>query len=316
MKIASVCVIGGTGFLGSHVVRQLAARGLRVRVPTRRRERAKALIVLPTVDVFNADVHHPATLERAIQDCDAVISLVGILHETRAGDFARIHTELPRKIVDACRKAGLRRLLHVSALKVAHDAPSAYLRSKAEGEQQIRVAEAGGIRTTIFRPSVIFGPEDRFLNMFAQLAQKLPAIVLACPKAIFQPVYVEDVARALLDSLELSQTYGRSFELCGPKTYTLQELVKYVCRLLQLERPILPLNDEMSHLLAWIMEWSPVKLLSRDNYHSMKIANRCDCPFPTVFNFQPSALEAVVPTYLLDITPRARYRWFRFRARH
>jgi uncharacterized protein YbjT (DUF2867 family) len=316
MKVSAVCVIGGTGFLGSHVVRQLAARGIRVRVPTRRRERAKALIVLPTVDVFNADVHNPAALERAIGNCDAVINLVGILHEARSADFARMHTELARKIVDACRKTGLRRLLHVSALKVAHDAPSAYLRSKADGEQQIHVAEASGIRTTIFRPSVIFGPEDRFLNAFARLAKTLPAILLPCPKARFQPVYVDDVARALVESLELSQTYGRTLELCGPATYTLQELVKYVCRLLQVERPILPLNDEMSHLLAWMMEWSPVKLLSRDNYQSMKIDNVCDCPFPAVFGFLPSALEAVVPTYLLNDTPRARYRWFRFRARH
>jgi uncharacterized protein YbjT (DUF2867 family) len=316
MKVSSVCVIGGTGFLGSHVARQLAARGIRVRVPTRRRERAKALIVLPTVDVFNADIHNPAMLERAIGNCDAVISLVGILHEARSGDFVRMHTELPRKIVDACRKTGLRRLLHVSALKVAHDAPSAYLRSKADGEQQIHVAEASGIRTTIFRPSVVFGPEDRFLNVFARLAQTLPAIMLPCPKACFQPVYVADVARALVESLELAQTYGRTFELCGPATYTLHELVKYVSRLLQVERPILPLNDEMSHLLAWMMEWSPVKLLSRDNYQSMKVANVCDCPFPAVLGFLPSALEAVVPTYLLDNTPRARYRWFRFRARH
>jgi len=316
MKVTSVCVIGGTGFLGSHVVRQLAARGIRVRVPTRRRERAKALIVLPTVDVFNADVHNPAMLERAIENCDAVINLVGILHEARSGDFARMHTELARKIVDASRKAGLRRLLHVSALKVAHDAPSAYLRSKADGEQQIHVAEASGIRTTIFRPSVLFGPEDRFLNVFGRLAQTLPAIVLPCPQARFQPVYVDDVARALVESLELSQTYGRSFELCGPAIYTLQELVKYVCRLLKVERPILPLNDEMSHVVAWMMEWSPVKLLSRDNYQSMKIANVCDCPFPAVFGFLPSTLEAVVPTYLLDNTPRARYRGFRFRARH
>ena len=315
MKVRSVCVIGGAGFVGSHVVRQLAARGISVRVPTRRRERAKALIVLPTVDVVNADVHDPATLESLVAGTDAVVSLAGILHESRAGEFARVHTELPRKIVDACRERGVRRLLHVSALKSAHDAPSEYLRSKAGGEQQIRVAQASGMRTTIFRPSVVFGREDRFLNLFARLAHALPVIALACPKARFQPVYVEDVARAVVESLELSRTYDESFDLCGPAVYTLQELMEYVCKLLQMERPILPLNDEMSYLQAWLMEWLPVKLMSRDNYHSMKVDSVCDCAFPDVFDFRPSALEALVPLYLLDNTPRARYRWFRFRAR-
>jgi NADH dehydrogenase len=316
MKVSSVCVIGGAGFVGSHIVQQLAARGIAVRVPTRRRERAKALIVLPTVDVVNADVHDPAALERLVAGNDAVISLAGILHERDAGDFARIHTELPRKIVDACRDRGVRRLLHVSALNATHDAPSEYLRSKAGGEQQVRVAQASGIRTTIFRPSVIFGREDRFLNLFAQLAQALPAIMLASPNARFQPVYVEDVARAMVDSLELSSTYDQNLDLCGPTTYTLQELVEYVCRLLKMERPILPLNDGMSHLLAWMMEWLPVKLMSRDNYLSMKVDSVCNCPFPAIFGFTPSPLEAVVPLYMLDNTPRARYRWFRFRGRH
>src|SRR3979409_1068773 len=213
MKVQTVCVIGGSGFIGSHVVRQLAARGMRVRVPTRRRERAKALIVLPTVDVVNADVHDPQSLECMVAGTDAVISLAGRLHQERAGDFTRLHKELPRKIVDACRARGVRRLLHVSALKAAHDAPSEYLRSKADGEQRIRIAQASGIRTTIFRPSVIFGPEDRFLNLFARLARALPAIVLPCPEARFQPVYVEDVARAIVESLELAQTYDQNLEL-------------------------------------------------------------------------------------------------------
>ena len=315
MKVETVCVIGGSGFVGSHVVRQLAARGIVVQVPTRQRERAKALLVLPTVDVVDADVHDAATLEHLFAGTDAVISLAGILHEGRAGDFARVHTELPRKIVDACRARGVRRLLHVSALKAAHDAPSEYLRSKAGGEQKIRVAQASGVRTTIFRPSVIFGREDRFLNLFARLARALPVIALACPRARFQPVYVEDVARAVVDSLELSRTYDESFDLCGPAVYTLQELVEYICKLLQIERLIVPLNDQMSYLQAWLMEWLPVKLMSRDNYHSMKVDSVCDCAFPDVFDFRPSPLEAVVPLYLADNTPRSRYRWFRFRAR-
>jgi NADH dehydrogenase len=315
MKINSVCVIGGAGFLGRHVARQLADFGIRVRVPTRHRERAKQLIVLPTVDVITADVNDPAALARLVAGNDAVVSLAGILHERRKGDFARTHTELPRKIVDACREQGVRRLLHVSALGAAHDAPSEYLRSKAGGEQRIRMAQAAGIRTTIFRPSVIFGREDSFLNLFARLARSLPVIVLASPQARFQPVFVEDVARAVVLSLGEARTADQNYDLCGPGIYTLQGLVEYVCKVLGLERPIIPLNDPLSYLQAWMMEWLPVKLMTRDNYYSMKVDSVCACPFPGVFGFEPTPLEAVVPLYLAENTPRARYRWFRFRAR-
>lgn len=314
MKVQSVCVIGGSGFLGSHIIRRLAAQGIQVRVPTRRRERAKHLIVLPTVDVVNADVHDPRALSRLVSGTDAVISLAGILHERRAGDFARVHTELPRKIVDACRDRGVTRLLHVSALKAAHDAPSAYLRSKAGGEQQVRVAQAAGIRTTVFRPSVIFGPGDSFLTLFASLARWLPVIALARPGARFQPVFVEDVTQALIASLEDAQTHDRSFDLCGPQVYTLLQLVQYVCSVLDLERAVIPLNDRFSYLQAWVMEQLPVKLMTRDNLLSMQADNVCDCPFPPEFGLEPTPLEAVAPQYLRDATPRSRYRWMRLRA--
>jgi len=315
MNIQSVCVIGGSGFLGRTVVQKLAAAGIRVRVPTRRRERAKRLIVLPTVEVLNADVHDAATLNRLFSGMDAVINLAGILHETRAGDFARVHTELPRRIVDACRERGVQRLIHVSALKAAHDAPSAYLRSKAGGEQQIRVGNASGIRTTIFRPSVLFGRDDRFLNLFARLAQVLPAIPLGSAQARFQPIHVEDVAQAIVACLSDPRCFDQGYDLGGPRTYTLQQLVEYACRVLGVERAVLPLNDSLAHLQALVLEWLPVKLLTRDNVLSMKADNVCDGPFPEVFGFAPAAIEAVVPLYLGEGGPRARYRWFRYRAR-
>jgi NADH dehydrogenase len=215
-------------------------------------------------------------------------------------------------LVDACREQGVQRLLHVSALGAAHDAPSEYLRSKAGGEQQIRVAQAAGIRTTIFRPSVIFGREDSFLNLFARLVGSLPVIVLASPQARFQPVFVEDVARAVVLSLGEARTADQIYELCGPGIYTLQGVGEYVCLVLGLVRPIIPLNDQLSYLQAWMMEWLPVKLMTRDNYYSMKVDSVCACPFPGVFGFEPTPLEAVVPLYLAETTPRMRYRWFRF----
>jgi uncharacterized protein YbjT (DUF2867 family) len=315
MRIQSVCIIGGSGFVGRHVVQRLAASGIRVRVPTRKRERAKSLIVLPTVDVINANVHDPETLNRLFAGTDAVINLAGILHQTRKGEFGRVHIELPRRIVNACREEGVPRLIHMSALNAAHDAPSEYLRSKAGGEQQVRVAHASGIRTSIFRPSVIFGREDRFLNLFAKLARVLPVIALACPRARFQPIHVEDVAHAIVTSLENPRCFDQAYELGGPKVYTLQQLVEYACRLAGVDRPVLPLNEGLSLWLATFLEKLPTKLMTRDNLLSMKVDSVCSGPFPEVFGFAPAAMEAVVPLYFGEGNPRARYRAFRVRAR-
>ncbi len=315
MQVRNVCVIGGSGFLGRHVVHRLAAQEIFVRVPTRRRERSKELILLPTVDVINADVHDPKTLERLVAPADAVINLVGILHQARGETFERNHVELPRKIVAACRETGVKRLVHVSALKAAFDAPSAYLRSKAEGESQIRAAQATGIQTTMLRPSVIFGRDDSFLNLFARLVRLLPVIALASPQARFQPIFVEDVARALSGCLTDSHTFGHSYDLCGPKVYTLRQLVEYVCRTLGVHRPIIGLNEPLSLLQAALLERLPGRLMTRDNVYSMRVDSVCDCAFPELFGFSPTLLEAVVPEYLAGVTPRTRYRWFRYRAR-
>lgn len=311
MSIRNVLVVGGSGFIGRHVVRQLAGAGHAVRVPTRNRERAKELILLPTVDVSTADVHDDRSLERLTAGVDAVINLVGILH----GDFERAHVSLPRRLVAACRKSGAKRLLHVSALRAAADAPSAYLRSKARGEAEVRAGQAEGLQTTILRPSVVFGREDRFLNLFAQLARTLPVLALASPGARFQPVHVHDVGRAIALALADTRTFGGTFELCGPRVYTLRELVEYVVHALGLRRPIVGLGPSLSMLQAAVLERLPGPLMTRDNVLSMRLDNVCDCPFPDVFGFAPTALEAVVPLYITGVTPRSRYRWFRFRAR-
>lgn len=315
MQLRSVCVIGGSGFLGRHIVHRLAAQDIFVRVPTRRRERHKGLILLPSVDVVNADVHDPEVLKRLIAPVDAVFNLVGVLHESGRETFERNHVELPRRIVAACRETGVKRLVHVSALGAALDAPSAYLRSKAEGESQIHAAQATGIHTTVLRPSVIFGREDRFLNLFATLARWLPAIALACPEARFQPVFVEDVARVAGACLTDPHTFGHSYDLCGPKVYTLRELVQYTCRTMGLRRPVIGLSESMSLLQAAVLEKLPGKLMTRDNVYSMRVHNVCNCPFPQFPGFGPTHLEAVVPEYLAGVTPRTRYRWFRYRAR-
>lgn len=307
MQITNICVIGGSGFVGRHLCQQLAAQGYRVRVPTRDRERAKALILLPTVDVVVADVQDPATLAALVQGCDAVINLVGVLHDARGKrGFAAAHVALARKVVAACRANKVRRLLQMSALAAATDAPSAYLRSKGEAEMIVRES---GLDFTIFCPSVIFGPDDSFLNMFARLARALPVIALASPGARFQPVYVDDVAAAFVRALADGTTFGQCYELCGPQRYTLRELVAYVGRITGHQRPIIGLNRALSYCQAYAMEWLPVKLMTRDNLRSMEIDNVSDSAFP--FGIKPQALEAVAPMWLATRTPRARYQRFR-----
>jgi uncharacterized protein YbjT (DUF2867 family) len=311
MDIGNVCVVGGSGFVGSHIVHLLSAQGTQVLVPTRNRERAKRLILLPTVDAVQADVHDLETLKRLFRGKDAVISLVGILHETRRGDFRATHTDLPRKIVEAAKAVGVRRLVHMSALHASPSGPSEYLRTKGEAE---KVVKESGLDWTIFRPSVIFGREDSFLNLFAEITRLLPVLFLAKPDAKFQPVYVEDVAQAFVRSLGDADTFGQSYDLCGPNVYTLREIVQFVGGTTGHQPTIIGLGDGLSYLQARMMELLPMKLMTRDNLDSMKIDSVCGCDFPAVFGIRPATMEAVVPFYLVDATPRGRYYGFRYRA--
>lgn len=310
----TVCVIGGSGFIGRRVASQLSQLGFAVRIPTRRRELVKhELVVLPNVEVVEASVNETGTLTQVIAGCDVVISLAGILHENAKGDFQRVHADLPRRIVDACRTNAVSRLIHVSALKAGHDAPSEYLRSKAAGEQHVRAAEANGIRTTVFRPSVVFGRDDNFLNLFAQLVDRFPVIPLASPHARFQPVFVEDVARAIGACIDDVTTYAHTFELCGPRSYQLRELVEEICLMRGKSRWIVPLSPAASWVQAWVLECLPGTLMTRDNIRSMQVANVCDGKSPLP-GFQPQAIETVVPSYLSLRTVSARLDRYRRRA--
>lgn len=311
MNISKVVVLGGSGFVGSHIVNRLSAAGYQVKVLARRREHAKHLILLPNVQVEECDVFFDAAMTRAIGGSDAVINLVGILHESRGASFSRVHAELPRRVAEACREQGVARLLHMSALGAAPAASSAYLRSKAIGEAEVIAAADAALGVTIFRPSVIFGRGDSFLNLFARLARLLPVLLLAKPDARFQPVYVEDVAHAFVASLDNPATIGGRYDLCGPRVYTLRQLLQYIINALGLRCRIIGLNDRFSYLQAWAMEWLPVKLMTRDNYYSMQVDNVCNCGFPAVFGIEPTRLEAIAPGYLVGDTPREAYMRFR-----
>ena len=317
MNPKRVVIVGGSGFIGSAIANRLCEAGVKVLIPTRRRSRAGHVLLLPNAEVVEADVHDPAALARLFEDADAVINTVGVLH-SRPGtpfgpDFARAHVELPQKIVTACRAAGVPRLVHISALGADANGSSEYQRSKAAGEHAIEAA-GPDIAWTILRPSVVFGRGDSFLNLFADLARMFPVLPLTGASCRFQPVYVEDVAEAVYQSLTRPDAAGQTFELAGPTVYTLRQLVEYVSALIGKPRPVLGLPEGIGMVQARLMELAPQPLMSRDNVRSMRVDNVASGE-PQPFGLTPTALESVAPAWLGTAGPRAFYYPFRRHAR-
>ncbi len=284
-------LIGGTGFLGGALACRLASADFRLTLPTRRRERAKHLTTLPTASVIEANVHDEAVLAELMRGQDLVISLVGILK----GDFQRAHVDLPGKIARAAAAAGVPRLIHISALAASADAPSDYLRSKAAGEAAVKAAYP---EATIFQPSVIFGRGDSFLTLFAGLLAVAPVVPLACPGARFQPVWIEDVVSAVLASIDRPESQGQTYPLCGPREYTLRELVATTGKLSGHPRPIIGLPLALSYLQAFMMEFVPGGPMTRDNLRSMQVPNVCPAGCTLPFGLAATPLEAIAPGYL------------------
>ena len=315
MKDLTVVVFGGSGFIGSHLVARLVDDGVRVIVPTRRAERAKHLIFLPRVEVVEADLKDDAALARLLKGADAAINLVGVLHSRRGTpygpQFKAAHVELPRRIVAACAKAGVPRYLHMSALGADVEGPSMYQRSKAHGEMAAR-GEAS-VAATIFRPSVVFGPGDSFLTMFATMQKFLPFIPLAGADTDFQPIYVGDVAEAFTRALRDLKTRHLVFELGGPAIYTLAELVHLAGVYAGHVRPVIALPAPIARLQAMLFELLPGDpLISRDNLASMEVDNVVDPAVQAMtsatLGIHPTALEAVAPHYLAPRDPFDRFR--------
>jgi NADH dehydrogenase len=308
---AKVVIVGGTGFVGRHLVCRLAGAGWHPVVVTRRRERGQPLLPLPTVDVVEADAGDVQALAGVAQGAAAIVNLAGIINESGGKTFAHAHVEITRSVIAACRAAGVQRLLQMSALHADTAGPSRYQRSK--GEAEALVAESG-LAWTIFQPSVIFGPDDSFLNLFARLLRMMPVLALAAPHARFQPVYVGDVADCFVRALGDDATIGQRYPLCGPEVYTLLELVRYVGDTAESARPIMTLGPMLSKLQAWVLEHLPGKLMSRDNLASMQKDSVCGCAFPANFGIVPTALEAVAPTWLAPAAAKSHYDGYRARS--
>jgi NADH dehydrogenase len=297
----NILVLGGTGFVGRSICDKLVDRSggadTRIVVPTRHPGRAGDILPLPTVDLVHADVNDDGELRRLVRGSDAVIHLIAILHGSEA-EFQRIHVDLPRRVADACIAGGVSRVIHLSALGASESAPSKYLRSKARGEAAWRAAP---LELTVFRPSVIFGEKDRFMNQFANLQRIFPVMPLASANAKFQPVWVDDVAEAVVRSLDNPSTVSQAFECTGSTVYTLRELVQLAGRWSGHERPIVPLPDALGRLQAGLLELLPGEpLMSRDNLGSMKVDNVAGTDVPGIgrLGITPRSLESVMQSVL------------------
>jgi uncharacterized protein YbjT (DUF2867 family) len=321
-----IIVLGGSGFIGSHVCEKLAAAGHSITVPTRRVDSAKHLQMLPRLELLACDVHDAAQLQRAVAGHNLLINLVAVLH----GDeqrFEQVHVDLPRKIVAACQSSGLQRVIHISALGAAIDAPSMYQRSKARGEQ---VFTQSGLAVAMLRPSVVFGAGDKLLNVFASLQRLTPVVPLAGADTQFQPVWVEDMAQAIVNlttdayyqnnswlcSISLGhkpKTLSKTaiWELCGPQVLTLRDLFAIAGQCIGAQRLIVPLPMSVARLQAWVMEHLPGEpLMSRDNLASIQQPNIASGQHPglTDLGITPASLHAIAPTYVGAHSTLDRYR--------
>ena len=311
----NILVLGGAGYVGATVCEKLVRQGYKVTVPTRRRVNARHLQHLSAVTLLEIDVLAESALERVVDGHDAVVNLIAILHGSPAA-FDKVHVALPQRLVDASLAQGVRKLVHISALGVngAHPGfgPSAYLRSKERGEAVLVQAAAGSdLGLTILRPSIIFGARDKFLNLFAKLQSVFPVMPLAGANARFQPVWVDDVATAVVRSLEQgvgwppNGTGARILEACGPDVFTLKELVQLSAQLSGVRqgrgRPVIALPDWMGRLQARMMELAPGEpLMSRDNLDSMRVDNVAtgEVPGLEVLGIHPAALKPIAAEYL------------------
>lgn len=317
MSTPRVLVLGGSGFVGRHVCEQLTRLGWQITVPTRRAVNAASVQSLPGLTVIEASVHQEADLARLMPGHDAVVNLVAVLHGNEER-FEQVHVQLPAKIASAMKKAGVQRLVHVSALGADPQGPSMYQRSKARGETVLHNA---GLQLTILRPSVIFGAEDKFLNLFADLQAVAPFMPLAGSGTRFQPVWVADVARAVAVCLQKPDTIGQTYELCGPDILTLGELVKKAGQWAGVNhgrgRPVVGLPMWVGWLQAAAMEMAPGEpLMSRDNLASMKVDNVATGQLPglAALGIQAASAAGVAPGYLGHRGPRSRLNTWRERA--
>ena len=315
MLIKRIAILGGTGFVGQSLCNRLSKDGYKLKVPTRNREYNRDdLILLPNLELIETDIHNSENLKELLINCDAVINLVGILNEKRNNGkgFKKVHVELVKNLISTCKFHGIRRIIQISALGAdTKNGKSFYLKTKGEAEKLLR-SNLFGIKTTILRPSVIFGKKDSFFNRFAKLLKISPLFLpLACYKTTFSPIYVLDVVEMIANSINDPNSYNKSYQLCGPKTYSLKNLISFTSETLDLKCVIIPLNNTLSYIQARVFDFLPNKPFSTDNYLSAQTDSICECNDLFRYNIKPTAIEDVVPQYLSGYEYRSFYSKFR-----
>ncbi len=300
MRKDRIFVLGGTGFVGQHLLNRLARAGARSLVATRRPHRHRHLWLVPGCELYEVGDWEIAQLVEGMAGCDVLINLVGILNETAGRSFEQSHVTLVEKATQAAIQSGVSRYLHMSALNADKDAgPSDYLRTKGRGEALAHAAADAGLAVTSFRPSVIFGPGDGLFNRFAGLLRMLPGpFPLACPDSRFAPVYVRDVVEAMVRCIDAPHTQGQTYELCGPRVFSLRELLLYTAERIGRRVRVVDLEDRHAQLQARIFQRLPGKPFTMDNYLSLQVDSICASNGLEALGIQATDVDAVVPDYL------------------
>lgn len=293
-----ILVLGGTGFVGRALLRHLSQQGHHITVLVRHAERHRDLWLIPQVTLLETVHFSDLQLRKALRGQDAVINLIGILHESKGQTFEQVHVTLVRKLIAACAVEGVARVLHMSALGADLQAPSVYLRSKAQAEALLMASD---LDVTIFQPSVIFGEGDRFLALFAKLLAYAPVMPVVCPRAQLSPIWVEDVAQIMVQSLLEKESIGKIYTLCGPRVYSLLELWQLVAEMSKKKTRFFALCDAMSRMTARVLGWLPGSIMTLDNYHSLQVPSVCQSCLP--FGHQARSLRS----YLMPQRMRERY---------
>ena len=294
-------IFGGGGFIGKHLMRQLTKLDYRVKVATRNpylKGYLKPLGDSGQVELFKTNIFKETDLRHFLRNCDFVINLVGILYETRKQKFEKIHSQFPYMLASLCNEIGLKKLVHISALGIQKGSLSKYMQSKLDGEKNVQNTFKESV---ILRPSIIFGPEDKFFNMFASFAEFSPFLpLIGGGKTKFAPIYVGDVAKAIVKALELNNSEPKIYELGGPKNYSFKELMEILLKEIKKKRLLLPVPFWSGKISSYILQMMPKPLLTPDQVEMLKYDNIVSGNYPMLkdFGISGTSIPTILPKYI------------------